>query len=150
MGELAPMTLQHSGKQFTEAELREIACERYCQRPLTVRNLLTIARHVGMPKESIERWRDEDNWILRRSQFQAQKAAGEVSKIEQLLKEAGLKNSSESAVEVLKVCEQALNLTNKEIATKAKKEGVDPAAVEKLVNVIDRIMKIQKEAYSRL
>lgn len=136
-----------SDHNFSEAELRKIACDDYCS--LAGGNHLDrIARRVNQPVSVIRQWHKEDNWILKRATIQAQKHDEKLAQLAAMLGNAGVPDSKADALDTLKLLQDA-----KAVARSYLKQLPDryyPEALDKILAAMERIEKLSKSAYDRL
>ena len=147
MGDLAAFP-QYSDGSYSDDELRQIARTMYCTGG--DRHLKRIAHAVGRDIDTVKQWQAEDNWILARQAALAKKKDSRLSKIEEMLKTAGVKNEQESALDMLLVCDTASALVAQCLSRHVQDNRPHPDYMDKALAVVERIEKVRKGAYARL
>ncbi len=147
MGDIAAFP-QYSNGSYSDEELRQIARTMYCSGG--DRHLKRIAHAVGKDIETIKRWQAADNWILARTAALQSKKDSRLSKIEEMLKAAGIKTEQESALDTLRICDTADKLIKTCLSNHAGERQPYPEYLDKAFAVVERIEKVRKGAFGRL
>lgn len=147
MGSVAKFPVNASGAEPDEDQLKTIAFERYCNG--AGQHIKRVAQFVGLSEETIKAWATSESWAQRRAAFRRDQDRHSIEDVLSLLQRENLKDNRESAVQVLKLCQRAMDLA-KQGLDECGKNGVHPDSLAKLVTAIERVQKIQRDAYGRL
>ncbi len=129
-----------------QQEQKEKAKRIYLSMPLV--RLATIARRARCTREQVATWRDEENWLEQRADFQS-------SQLDRLFKKVGSPEQSalatlEIANEIQEIIKASIGTLRERMKSTNDKSVADPATIASYASSIQKLSELRERKYKEL